>query len=204
MSDPNTQGDPKTHEQRMERLAEEQSRKTRAADTSRGVLVVQTGDGKGKSTSGFGVALRAIGHGQRVGIVQFIKGTWKTGEREVLRRLPEVDLVVSGDGFTWVTKDREQDIASARAGLDAARRFILGGEHHVVVLDEINVAMGYGYLDPDEVVELLLSRPEHVSVVLTGRNAPDAIVAAADTVTEHRVVKHAFKAGIRARNGVEF
>ena len=170
----------------------------------RGVVVVNTGDGKGKSTSGFGVAIRALGHGQKVAIVQFIKGNWKTGERLFFGRFPEITHVVSGDGFTWDTQDRDRDIASANRGFEAAKALIKGGEHDVVILDEINVAASHGYLDPGAIAEVLSNKPDHVSVIVTGRNAPQEVVDAADTVTEMRVVKHAFKAGIRARKGVEF
>ncbi|MGF1510058.1 MAG: cob(I)yrinic acid a,c-diamide adenosyltransferase [Myxococcota bacterium] len=189
---------------RMRQRKKEQDEETRSKSIKRGVVVVNTGDGKGKSTSGFGVAIRAAGHGQRVAVVQFIKGTWKTGEKAALARFPEITHVVSGDGFTWETQDRSQDMASARHGFDRARAFIQDGDHDVVVLDEINIALDLGYLPVEEVCRCLETKPEHVSVVLTGRNAPQEVIDSADTVTEMKMVKHAYKAGIRARKGIEF
>ncbi|MEM7158156.1 MAG: cob(I)yrinic acid a,c-diamide adenosyltransferase [Myxococcota bacterium] len=192
------------HRERMKKLQAEKAAEVREKKIRRGVVVVHTGDGKGKSTAGFGVAFRAFGHGQRVAIVQFIKGTWKTGEAAVLQRFPEIEHIVSGDGFTWDTQDRANDIASAEKGWNAAKDLIESERFDVIVLDEINVALKYGYLDAAEVATALRDKPEELSIVLTGRNAPQAVIDAADTVTEHKVVKHAFSAGIRARKGVEF
>lgn len=197
------------HKQRMEALAAEQDRTLREKRIKRGVIVVNTGEGKGKSTSAFGVAIRAAGHGQRVGLVQFIKGTWKTGEQEAIKRFPEITHVVSGDGFTWVTQDREKDTASALAGWEHAKRMIEACRDDepafdLIVLDELNVALDYDYLPRAEVVELLANKPEALSIVITGRGAPAELIAIADTVTEMRAVKHAFEAGIKARRGVDF
>ncbi|MED5371304.1 MAG: cob(I)yrinic acid a,c-diamide adenosyltransferase [Myxococcota bacterium] len=192
------------HKAAMAALKAEQDAKARSKDIKRGVVIVHTGDGKGKSTAGFGVAIRAAGHGQQVAVVQFIKGTWKTGEQAALKRFPEITHVVSGEGFTWNTQDRAKDIAAAERGWAMAKEFIQGGAHDVVVLDELNIALRYDYLDADEVAQVLRNKPEHVSIVVTGRNAPQAVIDAADTVTEHTLVKHAFDAGIRARKGVEF
>jgi len=189
-------------EKKAQKAAQDAAVKQRTA--SRGVVVVHTGDGKGKSTAGFGVAIRAAGHGQRVGVVQFVKGTWATGEQAALRRFDEIDHVVAGDGFTWNSQDLARDIASAEAGWAAARALIEGGEHDVVVLDELNIALRYDYLDLRPILEVLAARPAHVSVVITGRDAKPALIDAADTVTEHRVVKHAWQQGVRARKGVEF
>lgn len=192
------------HYEKMVALDAEQGAKVKDAYVSRGVVLVHTGDGKGKSTAGFGVAIRAAGHGQRVGVVQFIKGTWKTGEQAALARFEEITHVISGDGFTWKTKNRANDIASAEHGLSVAADMLKSGDYHVVILDEINVAMSYDYLDPACVLEAIAARPSKTSVVLTGRNAPESIIDAADTVTQHVAVKHAFKSGIKARIGVEF
>lgn len=189
---------------RMRKVKAEQDAEVRSKDIKRGVVVVNTGDGKGKSTSAFGVVIRALGHRQKVAVVQFIKGTWKTGEREFFARFPEITYVVSGDGFTWETQDRDRDRASARKGFDAAKTLIAGGAHDVVVLDEINLVENLGHVTASEIVDVLQQKPEHVSIVLTGRNAPEAVIEAADTVTEMRAVKHAYAAGIRARKGVEF
>lgn len=201
---PNPTDTPEEHRVRMAKAKAAQDAEVRSKTIRRGVVVVHTGDGKGKSTAGFGVVVRAAGHGQQVAIVQFIKGTWKTGEGNLLGTLPGVTHVVSGDGFTWNTQDKEQDIAAAKAGWARARAFIEGGDHDVVVLDELNLTLSYGYLDTEEVVAVLRDKPEHTSIVLTGRRAPQAIIDVADTVTEHRIVKHAYKSGIRARKGVEF
>lgn len=192
------------HAERMRLLQQAQKEEVKSKTIRRGVVIVNTGDGKGKSTSGFGVAIRALGHGQKVAVVQFIKGTWKTGEGQFFARFPEITHVVSGDGFTWDTQDRDQDIAAATQGFNRAKALIEAGEHDVVILDEINVAANYGYLDPQAIAEVLKNKPEEVSVVVTGRNAPEEVIEAADTVTEMRMVKHAFEAGIRARKGVEF
>src|SRR5262245_25474030 len=186
----------------MQALKAEQDRKVKERDIHRGVIVVYDGDGKGKSTSAFGVAIRAAGHGQRVGLVQFIKGTWKTGEKLALARFPEIDHVVSGDGFTWNTQNRAQDIASARRGFDVAKQMIEDSrgdqpKYQVVILDELNIALRYDYLPIDEVVSVLRNKPEELSIVVTGRDAKPELIAIADTVTRMDAVKHAFEAGIR-------
>ena len=195
---------PEEHRARMAKVKAIRDAEVRQKKIRRGVIVVHTGNGKGKSTAGFGVVLRAAGHGQKVAVVQFIKGTWKTGEGKLLATLPGVTHVVSGEGFTWNTQDKAQDIAAAQAGWLQARAFIEGGEHSVVVLDELNLTLSYGYLDLEEVIAVLKAKPEHLSIIITGRRAPPEIIEAADTVTEHTLVKHAYAAGIRARKGVEF
>ena len=197
------------HRARMQAREDEQDRQLRAKHIKRGVIVVHTGDGKGKSTAAFGVAIRAAGHGQRVGLVQFIKGNWKTGEQIAIKRFPEITHVVAGDGFTWVTQDRDKDIASARAGWQRAYEMIeasRGAEpaFDVLVLDELSAALSYDYLPAQEVLDALAHKPAALSVVVTGRDASPALIALADTVTEMRAVKHAFEAGIKARRGIEF
>lgn len=197
------------HKQAMQALKAEQTAALEQKTVKRGVLVVNTGDGKGKSTAGFGVAIRAAGHGQRVGLVQFIKGTWKTGEQAAIQRFPEITHVVSGEGFTWDVQDRDKDVAAARRGWDTVREMIAGARqsppaYHVLVLDELNVALDFRYLPLDEVLEDLKNRPLELSVVITGRGAPPELIALADTVTEMRPVKHAWEAGIKARRGIEF
>lgn len=192
------------HQAKMKALKAKQDAEVKSKTIRRGVVVVNTGDGKGKSTSGFGVAIRAAGHGQKVAVMQFVKGTWKTGEQQALKRFPEITHLISGDGFTWNTQDVEQDIASAQQGWAKSKELIQSGDFDVVVLDEIHIALRYDYLNADEVAEVLRNKPEHVSIVTTGRDAPKAVIDAADTVTEFQIVKHAYKAGIRARKGVEF
>ena len=192
------------HKARMERKKAVVDAAIAAATDTRGLLLVNTGNGKGKSSAAFGVLARAIGHGMKVGVVQFVKGRSDTGEEAFFRRQPEVSWHVMGDGFTWDTQDRSADIASAKAGWEQARRFLDNPEIGLVVLDELNIALKYAYLDLAEVLHDINSRPEMQHVIVTGRGAPEALIEAADTVTEMGVVKHAFKAGIAAQAGVEF
>ena len=192
------------HKARMERKKAVVDAAIAAATDKRGVLLVNTGNGKGKSSAAFGVLARALGHGLQAGVVQFVKGRSDTGEEAFFRRQTEVSCHVMGDGFTWDTQDRSADIASAKAGWEQARRFLDNPEIGLVVLDELNIALKYAYLDLAEVLHDINSRPEMQHVIATGRGAPEALIEAADTVTEMGVVKHAFKAGIAAQAGVEF
>lgn len=173
------------------------------ATEKRGIVLVNTGNGKGKSTSAFGMVARALGHGMRVGVVQFIKGSLSTGEESFFRRFPEVSYHVMGEGYTWETQDRERDIASARHAWQQALAFLTDPSFNLVVLDEINVALKLGYLDPQEVLAALRARPPMQHAVLTGRGAPEELIEFADTVTEMRDIKHAYRAGIQAQEGVE-
>lgn len=177
----------------------------RIADATqrRGVVLVNTGNGKGKSTAAFGMLARALGHGMRVGVVQFIKGSFSTGEEAFFRRFPEVEYRVMGEGYTWETQDRQRDIAAAQAAWDAALGMLRDPGIGLVVLDEINIALKLRYLEVERVIETLRARPPMQHVVLTGRAAPEELIAYADTVTEMRAVKHAFDAGIEAQPGVE-
>src|SRR3990170_5026722 len=174
-----------------------------AATQQRGVILVHTGNGKGKSSSAFGMMARALGHNMRVGVVQFIKGSFSTGEETFFRRFPEVEFHVMGEGFTWEMQDKQRDIAKAEAAWDAACSMLRNPEIALVVLDEINIALKLHYLDVEKVLEPLRTRPPMQHVVLTGRAAPDALIAFADTVTEMRPIKHAFDAGIQAQKGIE-
>lgn len=201
--------DAATHKEQMEALRKEQAAKVKSKTEDRGIVLVNTGDGKGKSTAGFGLAIRAAGCGQKVGVIQFIKGTWKTGEGEALKRFPEIRHVVSGEGFTWNTQDKSKDIAAVRRGWDIALEMIEASrsetpEYSVLVLDELNIALSYGYLPVSEVVEALRNKPRELSICITGRGAPQELIDVADTVTEMKPIKHAFDAGIRARRGIEF
>lgn len=201
--------DNEAHREKMKALKEAQDAEVRSKEISRGIVLVHTGDGKGKSTAAFGLAIRAAGQGQRVGIVQFIKGTWKTGEKKSIERFPEIDHVVSGDGFTWNTQDREKDIASVRRGWDIAVDMIEQSrgddpKYHLVILDELNIALGMDYLPIAEVVEALANKPEELSICVTGRGAKPELIAVADTVSEMKLIKHAYEAGIKARRGIEF
>jgi len=171
----------------------------------RGLLIVHTGTGKGKSTAAFGMVLRCIGHGMRVGIVQFIKGVWETGERNVLQRFPElVTCRAMGEGFTWDTQDRARDIAAARAAWDAAKALIADPGYRLILLDELNIVLRYDYLPIDEVVETLKAKPRDLHVIVTGRNAKPELIEIADLVTEMTLVKHPFRGGVKAQAGIEF
>ncbi len=197
------------YRERMAALKVEQDAKVRRKQEDRGVIIVNTGDGKGKSTAGFGTALRAAGHGQRVAVFQFIKGTWKTGEREAFKRFPEIDYYQSGNGFTWNTQDRAKDVAAAREGWDQVLNALAQCDspeprYSLLVLDELNVVLQYEFLPTEEVVRALVNKPRELSIIITGRGAPQALLDVADTVTEMKLHKHAFEAGVRARRGVEF
>lgn len=206
---PSPQDDAETHKAKMEALRQEQAAKVRSKTEERGIVLVNTGDGKGKSTAGFGLAIRAAGCGQKVGLVQFIKGTWKTGEAEALKRFPEIHHVVSGEGFTWNTQDKAKDIEAARRGWTIALDMIEKSrgddpEYSLVILDELNVALSYGYLPVDEVISAVVNKPRELSICITGRGAPQGLIDVADTVTEMKPIKHAFDAGILARRGIEY
>jgi cob(I)alamin adenosyltransferase len=172
--------------------------------TRRGLLIVNTGDGKGKSSSAFGVMLRAVARDWRVAVIQFIKSDkWRTGEKDMAVKLG-VDWVVGGDGFTWESEDMEATIVAARDAWDRARGMILSGDYDLIILDEATYPVTFSWIAVDEVLEVLRSRPSHVNVVITGRDADPAIVDLADTVTEMRKVKHAFDEGIQARRGLDY
>jgi cob(I)alamin adenosyltransferase len=171
----------------------------------KGLLIVHTGKGKGKSSAAFGMVMRAIGHGMRVGVVQFVKGAWNTGERIVLEKFPELcTLKVMGEGFTWETQDRQRDIAHARAGWEEAKRMIADPSYRMILLDELNIVLRYDYLPLDEVIEVLRNRPADKHVIVTGRNASERMVEIADLVTEMELVKHPFRSGVKAQPGIEF
>ena len=171
----------------------------------KGLLIVHTGKGKGKSTAAFGLVMRALGHGMHVGIVQFVKGKWETGERSVLERFPDlVTIRAMGEGFTWETQDRERDIAAAKKAWEASKEMISGGNYDLVLLDELNIVLRYESLPLDDVVAFLSNRPEMLHVVVTGRNAKDELIEAADLVTEMTQIKHPFRAGVKAQKGIEF
>jgi len=196
--------DPERHAQRMAAKQKIMNERIKAADKEQGVLLVLTGPGKGKSSSGFGMLARALGHGMRVGVVQFIKGAFSTGEEAFFRDLPGVDYHVMGEGYTWDTQDRERDVRAAEAAWEEAKRMLGDERYGLVLFDELNIALRHGYLDLDAVLDDLQARPAMQHAVVTGRHAPEALIELADTVTEMKVVKHAFKdQGIKAQKGVE-
>ena len=205
-------------EETINRRANEKARKRKAVrdrilatkTVEKGLLIVHTGKGKGKSTAAFGLAVRAIGNGMKVGVVQYVKGKWRTGERGVLEKFPEqVEIRTMGEGFTWETQDRARDIQAARNAWDVSRQMIEASrgddpKYDLVLLDELNIVLRYGYLDLVEVVEFLSNKPEMLHVVVTGRNAKPELIEAADLVTEMTMVKHPFRAGVKAQKGIEF
>ena len=195
-----------SHTEKMKALQAEQRTKTEAAAVpDRGLILVHTGNGKGKSSSAFGVIARALGWGHRVGVVQFIKGKWITGERQFFDRFPDqLDWHTMGEGFTWDTQDKARDIAAAEAAFARAREMMASGRYDLIVLDEINIAMRYDYLSTDDVLDGLKARAGQTSVILTGRDAKPELCDYADLVSEMVEVKHPFKAGLKAKRGVDF
>ncbi len=171
----------------------------------RGLLIVHTGKGKGKSTAAFGMIFRHVGHGMKSGVIQFVKGAWGTGERTVLEKFPDlVTIKAMGEGFTWDTQDRDRDIAHARAGWEAAKQMIADPTIKMVLLDELNIVLRYDYLPWEEIKVVLAARPVDKHIVITGRNAKDELIEMADLVTEMEQVKHPFRSGVKAQVGVEF
>jgi cob(I)alamin adenosyltransferase len=171
----------------------------------KGLLIVHTGKGKGKSTAAFGMVFRAIGHGMKVGVVQFVKGAWGTGERDVLEKFSDqVTIKAMGEGFTWDTADRQRDIAAARKAWEEAKRMIADTSYKVILLDELNIVLRYDYLPLEEVLEVLKNKPRDTHVIVTGRNAKDELIEIADLVTEMTEIKHPFRSGVKAQAGIEF
>ena len=205
-------------EDEVNRRANEKARKRKAArdkilatkTIEKGLLIVHTGKGKGKSTAAFGLVVRALGNGMKVGVVQYVKGKWQTGERAVLEHFPDqVEIRTMGEGFTWETQDRARDIRAAENAWEVSKRMIEASrgddpKYDMVLLDELNIVLRYGYLALDEVVEFLSNKPEMLHVIVTGRNAKPELLEAADLVTEMTMVKHPFRAGVKAQKGIEF
>ncbi|EAP78312.1 cob(I)yrinic acid a,c-diamide adenosyltransferase [Roseovarius nubinhibens] len=195
------------HTEKMRKIKAARDKMMATKTEEKGLIMVHTGPGKGKSSSGFGMIMRCIAHGMPCAVVQFIKGGRDVGERAFLRErfADECRFFVSGEGFTWETQDRERDIAAAQRGWEIAKEQILDPEIQFVLLDEINIALRYDYLDIDEVVDFLLSqKPAMTHVCLTGRNAKPELIEAADLVTEMTLIKHPFRDGVKAQQGVEF
>ena len=193
-----------THEERMQKKKAVIDEKIASAQEERGVLLVNTGNGKGKSSAAFGVVARALGHGLKVGVVQFVKGRSDTGEEAFFRKLPDVAWHVGGEGFTWETQDKERDAKAAQNAWEVACGHLANPEIGLVVLDEMTYAFKYGWLDLDTVIAKLQSRPLMQHVIITGRAAPDALRDAADTVSDIGNEKHAFKAGVKAMPGLDW
>lgn len=201
-----------TEQEINDRHAEKMANKKAARDKilakktqEKGLLMVHTGKGKGKSTAAMGLAIRAIGNGMKVGVVQFVKGVWDTGERVVLDRFPELCTIKAmGEGFTWDTQDRQRDIDAARAAWDYAKTVMADPSYKVVILDELNIVLRYSYIPLDEVLETLTHKRKDLHVVVTGRNAKQPLIDIADLVTEMTEVKHPFRAGVKAQIGIEY
>jgi cob(I)alamin adenosyltransferase len=192
------------HQKRMKRQKAVVDKQVQESNKDKGLLLVITGNGKGKSSSGFGMVARALGHDMKVGVVQFIKGAFSTGEEAFFRRFPdEVAYHVMGDGFTWDTQNLEQDIASAEAGWAVCQGLLQDPAVNIVLLDELNIVLKMNYLDTEAVLNDIAQRPPMQHVIITGRGAPDAVIEAGDTVSRIEDVKHAFRAGIQAQKGIE-
>jgi len=205
MNDAIDKADAERHRAKMAKRKAVQDAEVAEKKIEKGLLIVHTGTGKGKSTAAFGLALRMLGRGHRIGVVQFIKGAWHSAERDALARFgDQVSWHTMGEGFTWETQDRTRDVAAAERAWSKARELMADPSFSLVVLDEINIALRYDYLDLNAVVAALVQRPPMLHVVVTGRNAKPEMIAAADLVTEMTLVKHHFAAGVKAQPGIEF
>jgi len=193
------------HTEKMKKIQVAQAKKLATKTVEKGLLIVHTGSGKGKTTAALGLVVRAMGHGMKVGVVQFIKGAMSTGEKAIFDAFPDqCEFRPMGEGFTWDTQDRARDTAVAREAWDEVKRMIADPAYDMVLADELNIVLRYDYLPLDEVLAVLTARPEMKHVIVTGRNAPDALIGAADLVTEMTLVKHPFRGGVKAQAGIEF
>ncbi|MCD7058796.1 cob(I)yrinic acid a,c-diamide adenosyltransferase [Pelagibacterium xiamenense] len=194
------------HAEKMRKKKAARDKLVAANQGEKGLVIIHTGKGKGKSTAAFGMVFRGIAHGFRVGIVQFVKGKWGTGERDILEHFPDqVTIKAMGEGFTWETQDRQRDLAAARQAWDAAKAMIMDESYKMVLLDELNICLRYDYLPLGEIIETLKTKPADTHVIITGRNAKDELIEIADLVTEMTLVKHPFREqGIKAQAGIEF
>jgi len=193
------------HAEKMRKKKEARNKILATKTEEKGLLVVHTGKGKGKSTAAFGMVFRALGHGMRVGVVQFVKGVWETGERDVLMKFPDlVTINAMGEGFTWDVADRQRDLAAARKAWEQAKALIADPSYKLVLLDELNICLRYDYLPLAEIVEVLSNKPADKHVIVTGRNAKEELIEIADLVTEMTEIRHHFRAGVKAQKGIEF
>ena len=194
------------HAEKMKKIKAARDKILATKTVEKGLLIVHTGKGKGKSTAAFGMIFRSLGYGFPVAVVQFVKGSWETGERLALERFGDLVAINRlGEGFTWETQDRARDIAAARQAWETAKSLIRQGDHHIVLLDELNIVLRYDYLPLDEVITFLREeKPHDLHVIITGRNAPDQLIEIADLVTEMEMIKHPFRSGVKAQKGIEF
>jgi cob(I)alamin adenosyltransferase len=197
---------PQQYQEKMQRRKEVQEKRLAERSQEKGLIIVNTGNGKGKTTAALGMVLRSLGHGYKVAIVQFIKGAWEPAEKEVFGRWQgQLEFYAMGEGFTWETQDRDRDIQKAKEAWQKGLEFILNPDYKLVLLDEINVALKLGYLDISEILAELAQKPEDSHVILTGRGAPSELIEKADLVTEMTLIKHPFKEqGVKAQPGIEF
>ncbi len=201
-----------SEEQLNERHTDKMKKKKAARDKiiatktiEKGLTIVHTGKGKGKSTAAFGMVFRALGNGMKVGVIQFVKGKWGTGERVILEKMgDQVTMSSMGEGFTWETQDRQRDIDAARIAWDKAKELIMDDEHQMVLCDELNIVLRYDYLPIEEIIEVLKNKPEMKHVIITGRNAKEELIDFADLVTDMTMIKHPFRGGVKAQVGIEF
>jgi cob(I)alamin adenosyltransferase len=191
------------HQKRMARKKQHIDQQIQHADEDRGIVVLITGNGKGKSSSGFGMVARSLGHQLSVAVIQFIKGQQDTGEDLFFRQLPQLDFYVMGSGFTWETQNKQADTEDAEKSWAKAQQYLSNPECDVLLLDELTYLINYGYLDEKQVIHDIMQRPKHQHVIVTGRAASDALINIADTVSEIKDVKHAFRKGIKAQKGIE-
>jgi cob(I)alamin adenosyltransferase len=193
------------HNEKMKKKQAAQGKIMANKTREKGLLIVHTGKGKGKTSAALGMVVRAIGHGMKVGVVQFVKGAMTTGEKTVFDAFPDhVEFKPMGEGFTWDTQDRARDIAVAREAWDEVKRMIADPSYQMVLADELNIVLRYDYLPVEEVLEVLAAKDEMKHVIVTGRNAPEALMEAADLVTEMTMIKHPFRSGVKAQKGIEF
>lgn len=201
----NTKYDSAAHKRMAEKRNEGYQKKQAKATREKGLLIINTGTGKGKSTAAFGMGLRAVGHGMKLGVVQFIKGAMDTAERKVFQRFDNVDFQSIGDGFTWLTQNREQDIATAEKAWAEAERMLRDASYDMIILDELNIILKYEYLALSRVLDALIQRREMLHVIVTGRHAPPELIDIADLVSDIRPIKHPYKEqGVKAQKGIEF
>lgn len=193
------------HNEKMKKIQAAHEKKLTTKTIEKGLIIVHTGPGKGKTSAALGMVVRGIGHGMKVGVVQFVKGAMTTGEKAVFDRFPDnIEFKPMGEGFTWDTQDRARDIAVAHEAWDEVKRMIADPSYDMVLADELNIVLRYDYLPISEVLEVLAAKPEMTHVIITGRNAKEELIAAADLVTEMALVKHPFRAGVKAQPGIEF
>lgn len=193
------------HADKMRKKKEARKKILATKTEEKGLVIVHTGKGKGKSTAAFGLVFRSLGHGHKVGIVQFVKGAWETGERDVLMKFKDqVTFKTMGEGFTWETQDRQRDISAAQSAWEEAKKMIADPSYNLILLDELNIVLRYDYLPLEEIIEVLNTKPEMTHVIITGRNAKDELIEIADLVTEMTQIKHPFRDGVKAQVGIEF